>query len=303
MDTMVQTVPQRATAMDSLGCSTASLSADHVLCTEGLTFRRKSAAGTYRSRVATPAQDRGLLVGVSLVDGHHRRGGEARRRQDRIFDRGDIYIRDFDEDYAAELDGSFDFFLIELSTGFLDNAEQITDRGRGRDLTRVQGKRDQILRHLAQALLPALAQPGEFDPLFVEQMAMAIGAHLLHQHRSAPTGAAGPEACPLPPLAIRRAKDMLMSDDGERPSIGNIAEALNLSRHGFFRAFRDSTGVTPYQWVLNQRIDHARRLLATTDLSLVEIALTCGFSDQSHFTRVFGRIEGASPGRWRERAR
>ncbi|MTH77106.1 helix-turn-helix transcriptional regulator [Paracoccus aestuariivivens] len=302
MSAQVQTMTRTAGATDSLGCSTSVLSADHVLCSNEFVFRRKAASGLHHSHVATPAQDRGLLVGISLVDGHRRKGGEAGRVQDRLFDRGDAYIRDFDNDYAATMDGYFDFFLIELSQKFVDEAERITDRGKGRALSRVQGHEDQILRHLAQALVPALAQPDAFDPLFIEQLATAVGAHLLHNYRSQ-NGLADDNVSTLAPMLVRRAKEMLMSGEDEKVSIAHIAEALNLSRHGFFRAFRDSTGVTPYQWLLNQRIDHARRLLATTDLTLVEVALTCGFSDQSHFTRVFGRIEGMSPGRWRDRAR
>ncbi|MBD9528802.1 helix-turn-helix domain-containing protein [Paracoccus sp. PAR01] len=302
MSAQLQSMERGVKTMDSLGCATTALSADHVLCTGEIVFRRKAAPGLHRSTVATPAQERGLLVGISLVDGHRRKGGEGGRVQDRLFDRGDIYIRDFDSDYAATMDGHFDFFLIELSRNFIEDAERISARGKGQTLSRVQGREDQILRHLAQALLPALAAPESFDPLFIEQLATTIGAHLLHQYRT-DGGSDSDRLCALAPVMIRRAQDMLMSGEGDKVSIADIAEALNLSRHGFFRAFRDSTGVTPYQWLLNQRIERARRLLATTDLSLVEVALTCGFSDQSHFTRVFGRIEGMSPGRWRDRVR
>ncbi len=287
---------------DSLGCTISALAKDHVLCTERMVFRRKSADGLHRSQVETPAQDRGLLVGLSLVDGHKRDGGERGRRASRTFDRGDVYIRDFEADYSASMDGYFDFFLIELAPEFLRESETISEGGGARDLVRIQAEEDQVLRHLAEAMLPALAQPDVVDALFVEQLATAIGAHLLLRHRD--RGGDGTESAPpLPPRLIREAQEMLMSGDDGRASIAEIARALNLSRNVFFRAFRESTGRTPYQWVLNQRIDHARRLLATTDLPLAEIALTCGFSDQSHFTRLFGRVEGAPPGRWRERAR
>jgi AraC-like DNA-binding protein len=267
-----------------------------------MVFRRKAAKGLHSSRVETPAQDRGLLIGVSLVDGHRRKAREGARRHDRIFDRGDLYIRDFDADYSAAFDGYFDFFLIELAPDFLRTADKITDGATDADLIRVQAKQDQVLRHLAHALLPTLAEPDAVDPLFVEQLSTAIGAHLLTCHRARPNPVTG-NVHGLTSVMVRRAQEMLMAGDEERASLATIADALGLSRNHFFRAFRETTGVTPYQWLLNQRIDHARRLLRTTDLPLAEIALHCGFSDQSHFTRVFGRIEGASPGRWRERTR
>ncbi|WP_353475222.1 AraC family transcriptional regulator [Salipiger sp. H15] len=285
---------------DSLGCSLSELRVDQVLSTQDMVFRRKAAEGRHRSHVDTPAQDRGLLVGVSLVDGHRRTGHTRGGRRDRIFDSGDIYIRDFDENYSADMDGYFDFFLIELSPDFLKNAATLTDHGCG-DLARIQAQEDQVLRHLALAILPALAQPDAADALFVEQLAVAMGAHLLHRHRG--DGATpGDEAHRLGPVAIRQAQELLMAGLGEPASIAEIARTLEMSRNGFFKSFRETVGLSPYQWLLSQRVERARRLLLTTDLPLVEIALTCGFSDQSHFTRIFKRLEGTSPGRWRQRS-
>lgn len=74
-----------------------------------------------------------------------------------------------------------------------------------------------------------------------------------------------------------------MSEKLERNSIGVVAEMLGLSRSSFFIAFRNATGCAPYQWLLARRIEQARQLLRTTDLPLAEIALECGFADQSHF--------------------
>ncbi|WP_408056533.1 helix-turn-helix domain-containing protein [Tardiphaga alba] len=64
-------------------------------------------------------------------------------------------------------------------------------------------------------------------------------------------------------------------------------------------AFKKTTGLTPHQWIQSQRIERARNALANTSQPLAEIALECGFSDQSHFTRVFSKIVGSPPGNWR----
>lgn len=287
---------------DSLGCNTALLSRDQVLCAKRMTFRRKSAEGIYRARVFTPATDRGLLVGVALLDGHRRRIFSGSRHYDVHFNCGDIYIRDFRSEFRAEFDGPFDFFLIELQPDFLaDEAALPCELRSVQDLARPMGVADPTLLHLVRALLPALAAPDTTDTLFMEQMSMIIAAHLLKTH---PAQKADSKVVALPPVAIRRAQAMLVeADEEERLSIAAIASELGVSRNHFFVAFREATGVSPYQWLLNQRIDRARRLLRTTDLPLAQIAMHCGFSDQSHFTRIFGRIEGMSPGRWRERAR
>jgi len=59
------------------------------------------------------------------------------------------------------------------------------------------------------------------------------------------------------------------------------------------------TGLSPHRWLMKRRAERARELLFNRGLSLTEIALTCGFADQSHFTRVFTAVFGTSPEAWR----
>ena len=63
--------------------------------------------------------------------------------------------------------------------------------------------------------------------------------------------------------------------------------------------FKQATGVAPYRWLTKQRVERAKELLQDPGRELADIAQRCGFVDQSHFTRVFSRSEGYSPGRWR----
>jgi AraC-like DNA-binding protein len=79
-------------------------------------------------------------------------------------------------------------------------------------------------------------------------------------------------------------------------SLARIASECGLSASHFARAFTVSTGEPPHRWLIEQCIDHSKRLLLNSTLSVMEIALQCGFSDQSHFTRVFSAKVGASVG-------
>jgi transcriptional regulator GlxA family with amidase domain len=96
---------------------------------------------------------------------------------------------------------------------------------------------------------------------------------------------------------------MFRSDLSDNLSLNGVAAACKLSASHFARAFKASTGLPPHQWVMATRIEMARGILASSDTPLVEIAGMCGFADQSHFSRVFARIIGASPGAWRRRFR
>jgi AraC family transcriptional regulator len=78
-----------------------------------------------------------------------------------------------------------------------------------------------------------------------------------------------------------------------------VARECGLSASYFSRAFRRSEGSAPHNWLLARRVDVAKEKLRDPRLTLAQVALECGFADQSHLTRVFTRFVGVSPGTWR----
>jgi len=103
----------------------------------------------------------------------------------------------------------------------------------------------------------------------------------------------------LPAWKERRIKELMRSELSTKLSLRRLAAECDLSVRHFARAFSQSTGVTPHRYLLRLRLDKARELLLDPTLRLHEIAMTCGFADQSHFTRVFSASEKVSPGIWR----
>jgi len=83
-------------------------------------------------------------------------------------------------------------------------------------------------------------------------------------------------------------------------SLEILAEQLNLSRYHFSRLFKKSMGLSPYQYVIQERIKLAKKLLAEQDLSIIEIAYCCGFSSQSHLTKYFKQQTGKTPKQYRD---
>ena len=90
-----------------------------------------------------------------------------------------------------------------------------------------------------------------------------------------------------------------MANLNGRISLEELAKACGLSRGHFARAFKAATGDTPIDWLVRQRIGLAKQCLRNSKLSVEDIAEQCGFADQSHFTRVFSKHVGNTPGRWR----
>ena len=103
----------------------------------------------------------------------------------------------------------------------------------------------------------------------------------------------------LSPKQVRKAKEFMARHFGENILSVDVADACGLSRFHFVRAFRRTTGLPPRRWLRRYRVDRAKEMMLSSRLAVAEIAVRCGFADQSHLTRVFKALEGSSPGAWR----
>ncbi len=93
--------------------------------------------------------------------------------------------------------------------------------------------------------------------------------------------------------------DLIESDLSEDLSLKVLAKTAELSEYHFLRMFKQSTGYTPHQYVIQQRIERAKELLKKTDMSITEIAYLLGFSTPAHFTHLFRRKTGFLPSEMR----
>lgn len=101
---------------------------------------------------------------------------------------------------------------------------------------------------------------------------------------------------------LRTATQLMLDRLDTCLSVTEIAEACALSRSHFSRMFKESTRMSPQQWLREQRVMKSRELLKTSTMLLAEIALECGFCDQSHFCRTFVKAEGMTPKAWQQQA-
>ena len=160
------------------------------------------------------------------------------------------------------------------------------------------GISDATILSLGSTILPALSRPDQANRLFVEHVMMAVGAHVAQTY-----GGMRPVSRParggLAPWQEGRAKEILSANlNGDVP-LKEVARECRLSVSHFSRAFRRTVGVAPHNWLLTRRVELAQEKLRYSRLSLSEVALACGFADQSHLTRVFTGMVGVSPGAWR----
>jgi len=166
------------------------------------------------------------------------------------------------------------------------------------ELTWGRKETDETLHSLGQALLPALRNPQSSSQLFVDHVGLGILAHAAHRY-----GRVFAKKTPirggLATWQIRRATEFLEANLQGNISLDSVAAECELSVSHFARAFRESFGQPPYRWLLERRIDVARTYLLHSDLPLADIALRCGFADQTALNRSFKRFMKQSPGQWR----
>jgi AraC family transcriptional regulator len=157
---------------------------------------------------------------------------------------------------------------------------------------------DPLIYQIGVALKANLESPGVYDRLYIESMATAISAHLL-QHYSTQKLKAQNYSNGLPQTQLRQVTEYINEHSAQNPSLMQMAEIVQMSPYYFSRLFKQSTGLTPHQYLLKCRTEQAKRLLRTTNLSIAAIATQIGFVDQSHLARHFKRYVGMPPSQFR----
>jgi AraC family transcriptional regulator len=261
----------------------------------GFTRLRSVKAGTTRARDVPPENAFSFHVALQpasvdlWIDGRHRLASSVLP--------GATFLFDLARNPVSEIHTSFDILRFYISQASLD--ELAFDRGlrRSEGFARAcLGSQDRVMHGLALALLGHVEQPHERSALFIDHIGLAFHAHVTGVYGHAGTH---PASGGLSPWQLRRALDfMIVHLDGD-PTAAQLARECGLSPGYFARAFRHTMGVTPHQWLMRKRIEQARALLLRGKMELADIAIACGFVDQSHFSRVFARFEGHAPGHWR----
>lgn len=140
--------------------------------------------------------------------------------------------------------------------------------------------------------------------VYVDYLARAIVARLIRRHSSAslvPSPAAAPQQ--RGGRQIGKAIDFMEAHLERSLDLATIAEAAGISPSHFARRFRATVGKAPHQYLIQIRIDRAKRLLSESDKGIAEIAFACGFASQEHLTRLFKRTCGLTPAGFRKARR
>jgi AraC-like DNA-binding protein len=245
--------------------------------------------------IRAPRGTDGVLLRLQLADlPPHRATINARSVRLDAMPAGSVMLHDLQDEPEIFLDAASHAVVFFLSRRALRRGAE-RDGGLWHEALRTEMVApDPMIHNLAQCLLPDMARRASSC---VRHVAQALVAHVLatYGRRAAPEVARGG----LARWQVRRATDMLGADLMKRSELTEVARECGLSLSHFSRSFRQTVGDTPHGWLIRRRLERAQAMLRDSGAPLAEIALSCGFADQSHFTRLFSREMGVSPGSWR----
>ena len=179
--------------------------------------------------------------------------------------------------------------------------EQIAEDVKGLHPERLvfrSGLRDNSIRLLMQMLVAEFDAGNPTGRIYAETLAEALALRFLHLGTVAPIEAPV-KISALPGNKLARVKDLVESSLDQDLTLEALAREAGYSRAHFLRMFRESTGTTPHQYVMQRRVVHAEELLSANELGVAEIAVVCGFSSQAHLTLAFKKQTGMTPAEYR----
>lgn len=209
---------------------------------------------------------------------------------DGIMPAGTLYVSAPSKQLSAQFNAPYDFLHFHVSENYFPSRRSSTQLVVDEGLNDLIVLRDPFAGQLAKALT-------EYGNASDEKFARCIGQTLaMHLAR---LEFPRTRVNALPKWRLRRVEEYVKAHFDRAIGLSDLAKVAGLSRMHFAAQFRIATGYRPREYLLHQRIEHAKSLLSISEMPLAEIALTVGFSTQAHFSTVFKRITSETPARWR----
>jgi AraC family transcriptional regulator len=167
------------------------------------------------------------------------------------------------------------------------------------DLAEVEllARSDKLVLQIADSLKNSLADGGGCK-LYAAAMARSLAIHLLNRYRHPDLDRT--QAPRLSTKQIQQVNEYIRDRLSSDLSLAELAACISLSPYHFARLFKQTTKMTPHQYVIYQRVELASKLLSKKELSIAEVALCCGFAHQGHLSKHFKRLTGITPKSYRD---
>ena len=216
-----------------------------------------------------------------------------------LYGKGDISITPAKMPFFARWDREDHYLQIRIASHFIQTvAREIGMNPDRLELLPEFRTRDPQIESIGLLLLSELNQEKLGGRLYIESLANVLTVHLLRNYSAAkprlPSYQGG-----LPERQLLQVLEYINEHLHEDIKLADLAQLLDISQFHFSHLFKQSIGVSPYQYVIQQRVERAKQLLKQTDQPIMDIAFLCGFNSHSHLSKQFRQLTGMTPKAYR----
>jgi AraC family transcriptional regulator len=223
------------------------------------------------------------------LDGHFKRY---------LFHSGQSVITPAKSDYWSIREAGGSFLLLSLQPEFISQLAQDLLHQDSIELIPQFAVTDLFIQQIGLALKADLESGCTLGRLYGESLGTTLAVHLIKHYANQQFQIKNCNS--IGKLNLQQAIDYIHTYLDRNLTLTDIANTTGISKYYFCRLFKQATGSSVYQYLLQQRVLRAKELLRQQCLPIAEIALQCGFANQTHFTKIFRRLIGITPKTYRE---
>ena len=231
-----------------------------------------------------------VLTSDRWLDGHHKK---------ELLTQGSIAVLPAGVSHRDITKYPCEFITLTIApTYFNQVAQEWINPDRTQLIPHFANQTDPLILQLAVTLKAEIESGYPGGQMYGDSIANLFATHLLRHYCTTPATLRTYQGG-LSDFQLKSAIDYIRSHLDAQLSLENIAAELNLSHYYFCALFKQSMGISPWQYVIRQRVERAKELLKNRELSISEVAFSCGFSSQSHLNKHFRSATGIAPGTYR----
>ncbi|HMX27851.1 MAG TPA: AraC family transcriptional regulator [Blastocatellia bacterium] len=234
------------------------------------------------------------IAGAITIESDAHRDTPMRRRRVP----GEISVTPAGIRYSARWEEELEYLTVFFTEEHLRRTTIDFESNRNARIVLSCGPRDELVRSIGLALADEIDHGQPAGKLYAESLVNTLTVHLL-RHYSTESLVDDLQFGGLPPHKLRRVAEFIEANLDQDLELAEIAQAAELSPYHFARSFKQTTGFTPIQFLMQRRIEHAKRLLTESDAPIVEVGLSAGFKNQSHFSTLFRKFTALTPKAYR----